>query len=221
MASIMATTVQHLMTTFSPQPLDTDTNTTISRKQWTEEFFPFERHHVTIWPPTVRAIDEFLGPMMETPSAADFVGLQTPATVLNTCREVISSEGDVTRDFDQNIIPPVALAFSGDSALSSPRPDSQPVFGAPKLWSRSLVGANGSGSSTSTARTVDFQMTMHHQQPSLERAAMIGEMKKPRAIRRTEWRFEEPQTGNTIRLAQELRAYDLISFLFESSLRPY
>ena len=75
--SNMATTVQQLMTTFSPQPLDTDTNTPVSRKSWTEGFFPFEPLHVTIWPPTVRAIDEFLGPGQETPSTADYVGLQT------------------------------------------------------------------------------------------------------------------------------------------------
>lgn len=207
----MATIVQHLMTTFSPQPLDTDTNTAVSRKLWTEGFFPFEPQHVTIWPPTVRAIDEFLGPGQETPSAADYVGLQTPATVLNTCRELISTEGDVTRDFDQNIIPPVALAFSGDSAWSMPRPGSHPVPGAPKLWSRSLVGVNGSGASTSTTRTVDYQMTMHHEESSLDSAAMIGEMKRPRAIKRKEWTFEQRQSGNTIRLAQELRAYGLIS----------
>lgn len=44
----MAATVDDLMSMFSPQPLDTDTNTTLSRKKWTEDFFPFQRQDVTI-----------------------------------------------------------------------------------------------------------------------------------------------------------------------------
>ncbi|KAJ5454946.1 hypothetical protein N7530_012715 [Penicillium desertorum] len=156
-------------------------------------------------PPTIRAIEDFLGPGSATPSAADYLGLQTPANALNTHQELISSEGDVTRDFDQNIIPPVALAFSGQSAWSCPRPESQPVIGAPMLWSRSLVGANGS--SSSNARTVDYQMMMQHQVSSLDSAAMIGEMKKPRVIRRNEWTFQISSSSSTLRLAQELRAY--------------
>ncbi|KAJ5249476.1 hypothetical protein N7524_011792 [Penicillium chrysogenum] len=204
----MATTVNHLMGTFSPQPVDTDSNSTLSQKQWTEDFFPIERQHVTLWPPTIRAIENFLGPGSATPSAADYLGLQTPANALNTHQELMSSEGDVTRDFDQNIIPPVALAFSGQSAWSCPRPESQPVIGAPMLWSRSLVGANGS--SSSNARTVDYQMMMQHQVSSLDSAAMIGEMKKPRVIRRNEWTFQVGPSSSTLRLAQELRAYDPI-----------
>lgn len=203
----MPATVDHLMGTFSPQPLDTDNNTTLSSKQWTEDYFPIESQHVKLWPPTIRAIENFLGPGRDTASAADYLGLQTPAKVLNTHQELISSEGDVTRDFDQNIIPPVALAFSGQAAWTCPHPGSQPVHGAPKLWSRSLVGVNGS--SSLNARTVDYQMVMQHQISSLDSAAMIGEMKKPRIIRRDEWTFQVGSSSNTVRLAQELRAYDL------------
>ncbi|RAL01694.1 uncharacterized protein BO80DRAFT_501618 [Aspergillus ibericus CBS 121593] len=200
----MTATVRSLLGTFNPQPMDIDTNPTLSSKQWTEDFPPFEQQYVRVWAPTVSAVEEFLGPGRDTPSGADGVGLETVAHVLNTYPQVVSSEGDVTRDFDQNIIVPVALAFSGHSAWSSPSPGVQAVPGAPTLWSRSLVGAKRVSSST---RTVDYQMTMSHVERSLERPAMIGEMKKPRVIRRKEWTFEEEASGTTIRLAQELRAY--------------
>lgn len=115
----------------------------------------------------------------------------------------------MTRDFDQNIDPPVALAFSGDSALTSPSPGSRPQPGAPKLWSRSLVGPTGSTTST---KTIDYQMTMSHSVQSLELAAMIGEMKKPRVVKRSEWLFERPASSVTSRLQQELRAYGFTPF---------
>lgn len=205
----MATTVRDLMNTFSPPSLDIDNEPTLSSKQWTRGFAEFERQYVRRWPPTTQAIDEFLGSANDIPSSADFVGLQTAANHVNTLLQLISSEGDVTRDFDQNIDPPVALAFSGDSALTSPSPGSRPQPGAPKLWSRSLVGPTGSTTST---KTIDYQMTMSHSVQSLELAAMIGEMKKPRVVKRSEWLFERPASSVTSRLQQELRAYGFTPF---------
>ena len=145
--------------------------------------------------------------MNGVPSNADFVGLATPANRLNALPEIITSEGDVTRDFDQNIAPPVALAFSGNFAMTSPSPQSAPRPGAPALWSRSLNGPLGS---VSSSKIIDYQMTMEHPTRSLEFAAMIGEMKAPRVIKAKEWLFERPASSVTRRLQQELRAYDNI-----------
>lgn len=205
----MATTVHDLMGTFSPPSLDVDTESTLSSKPWTNEFAEFEHRYVRRWPPTIESIESFLGPAKGVPSSADFVGLQTPANHLNALPEIISSEGDVTRDFDQNIAPPVALAFSGKSAMTSPSPHSAPQPGAPALWSRSLNGPLGS---VSSSKVIDYQMTMEHPIKSLELAAMIGEMKAPRVIKAKEWLFERPASSVTRRLQQELRAYDTILF---------
>jgi hypothetical protein len=197
----MALTARQLMGIFSPPPLDVDHNATASRKAWTEDFEPFHREYVNIWQPQITEIETFLGPGTWM-SEADHVGLSTPAHNLNILPQLIKSEGDVSRDFYQNILPPVSLAFSGESAMSSRGPGTQPVSGAPKLWPRSLVGTTRSNS-----KIVDFQMTMAHQQPSLEAAAAIGEMKNSRVIRRSEWTFDSEADGLTIRLQQELRGY--------------
>lgn len=200
----MATTVRDLMGTFSLQPLDINNSATITEKRWTREYPAFDDRFVTQWPPTVEAIETFLGPVAETRTGADYVGLETPAYPLNMSRQLVETEGDVTRDFNQNIICPVELAFGGTSAWSRPSPDSQPVPGAPKLWSRSLVGSSETGSST---KIIDFEMVMSHREPSLESAAMIGEMKKAMVIKRSQWRGEDPADANSSRLQQELRGY--------------
>ncbi|KAH8691933.1 hypothetical protein BGW36DRAFT_464533, partial [Talaromyces proteolyticus] len=144
--------------------------------------------------------------MTDTPLVVDVIGLETPAHHLNMCPQLAETEGDVMRDFDQNIIVPVELAFSGSSALSKPNPNAAPIHGAPKLWSRSLVGSSESGSST---KTVDYQMMMSHREPSLELPCMIGELKKPQVIKLSQWLFnpEYPADGKTTRLQQELRGY--------------
>ena len=95
---------------------------------------------------------------------------------MNALPEIITSEGDVTRDFNQNIAPPVALAFSGNFAMTSPSPQLAPQPGAPALWSRSLNGPLGPASSS---KIIDYQMIIEHPIKSLELAAIIGEMKAP------------------------------------------
>ena len=50
---------------------------------------------------------------------ADFVGLITPVYRLNTLLEIITSEGNITRDFNQNITLPITLAFLGNFAMTS------------------------------------------------------------------------------------------------------
>jgi hypothetical protein len=184
----MTTTVRDLIGNFGPTPLDFDTEPTPSRKPWIENFLEFPRQQVSIWPPQTQAIENFLG---SGSSTADFVGLDTPAFPLNDFPQLVSSEGDVTRDFDEEIIPLVAVAFSGRSES-----------GSPSLYLRSLVGTE----SSSQSRIVDFQATMGHRERSLaEEPAMIGEMKRPRAIRRSEWVFEENPSIVTRRLQKELR----------------
>lgn len=205
----MAMTAGHLMGIFRPPPLDVDHNVTASRKAWAEDFEPFHREHVNIWLPQSTEIETFLGPGTSM-SQADLVGLSTPAYDLNMVQQVIRSEGDTTQDFIANLLPPITLAFSGESAMSSRGPGAHLVSGAPKLWSRSLVG-----STRSNSKIVDFQMTMAHQQPSLEAAAAIGEMKNSRVIRRSEWTFDSEPDGLTIRLQQELRGYAPIFLLCE------
>ena len=184
----MTTTVRDLIGNFGPTPLDFDTEPTPSRKAWTENFPDFPETQVSVWRPQRNVISQFLG---SGSSTADSVGLDTPAFPLNDFPQVVSSEGDVTRDFDQGISPLVAVAFSGGSR-----------FGSPSLYLRSTVGTT----STSESKIVDFQATMGHQERSLERPAMIGEMKKPRAIRRREWLFEADPSIVTRRLQKELRA---------------
>ncbi|OKL55234.1 hypothetical protein UA08_09501 [Talaromyces atroroseus] len=195
----MTTTVRDLMETYSRPPLSIDNDGTTARKVWTEEYFPFQQQYVTVWPPQRQAIDAFLGSGTSR-SDADSIGLDTPAYPLNVFPQVVATEGDVTRDFDQNIIPAVALAFSGNSARSRLRSNPRQIVpGAPALWLRSLVGST-------TSKFVDYQIAMSHKIPSLQEAAVVGEMKKPKVIRRNEWAFEVHAGSVTLRLQQELRA---------------
>jgi hypothetical protein len=144
------------------------------------------------------SIDNFLGPGLnygnnydqQLPSEVDDIGLQYSAHPLNLTHQAILSEGDVTRDFDQNF-EPFRLAFS---------------YG-PFLWPRSLCGPTGP---TNTPVTVDYQFTWPGLNPLLERAAIIGEQKQPYVIIPSEW---TPSQGGwadnpgdmTKRLQREMR----------------
>ena len=201
------TTVHDLMTIFSPLSLDVNTEPTLSSKPWTNGFAKFDQDYVKIWRPDIKSVERFLGSANGVPSNADFVSLATPANRLNALLEIVTSEGDVTRDFDQNIALPVALAFSGNLAMTSPSPQSAPQPGAPALW---LCSCNRPLGSVSSSKIIDYQMTMEHLTRSLELATMIGEMKAPWVIKAKEWLFERPASSVTHRLQQELRAYDNI-----------
>jgi hypothetical protein len=205
----MATTVKNLMATFSHRPQDFDTSPTLSRKEWTHAYAAFDPASTTCWPPEIPAINELLE---LTPSRANHLGLETLVHELNSLPQLISSEADVTRDFGQSVIIPVALAFSGNSA-SSRLSNSGPVMrGAPALWQQSQIGST----SASDQITVDFQLTMHHLQRDLEMPAIIGEMKKSRAIAAREWLGQAEPSARTVRLQRELRGYNLfpLTYLF-------
>lgn len=189
------------MLTYSRPPMDIDNDRTTSRKTWTEIYPSFQSDYVRVCSPKTQQIMATFGPGSST-SDADFVGLRTTVYPLNVFPQLVSSEGDVTRDFDQSIIAPVTLAFSGKHSSSIARSDPRQVIPiAPALWSRSIVG------NSSTSKVVDYQATMSHSQSSLEAAAVIGEMKKPRSIQRGEWLLSHPVSGVTDRLQSELRAY--------------
>ncbi|KAJ5827599.1 hypothetical protein N7447_004362 [Penicillium robsamsonii] len=62
---------------------------------------------------------------------------------------------------------------------------------------------------------------MAHQKRYLEGAAIIGEFKRPRVIRRREWMFERLPSSTTKRLMQEIRGYAYLyncpqAFVFDS-----
>jgi hypothetical protein len=180
-------TVRELMRTPIPPFLNTDSSSSISTKLWTQNYDPFSTREISVWSPTYADVDGFLGPGPNT-LGADSIGLHVPVHRLNMfSKELIKSEGDVTRDFHQ-CIHPVALAFSGSAQDS------------PKLWSQSLSGSSRS------SKTVDFQMTMHHQIPGLDRPAMIVEMKRPGVIDEDDWLSETP-SATAITLQKEMIAY--------------
>lgn len=186
--------VQDLLHEFTPPPRQYVLSSgRTSRKTWVEDFPPFHVRYVTPWNPDIPSIETFLGPGA-TPNVtfgAEALGLDTPAHPLNELPQLASSEGDVTRDFEQNILPPVSLAFSGRRA--------------PKLWSRSQVAAMPSLNETS--KTVDFQLTMFHTERYLEKPAAIGEFKKYGAIKSSEWRYQARMSTSTARLQSEIRGY--------------
>ncbi|OJJ94759.1 hypothetical protein ASPACDRAFT_1892258 [Aspergillus aculeatus ATCC 16872] len=192
----MSHTVGSLIRMFGRQQLDVDISSTLSEKKWTSDYHPLYRETVRGRLPTRQELTAFLSP--ETlPSKADSLGLATPAHMLNTQQLELMTEGDVTHDFDQNIIPLVELAFSGESAVTIPARGDAPVPGGPKLSPRSLVASKNSSSSK---KVVDYQMTMSHEIKLLESPAIIGELKRPRIIKRKEWAFEQNPSETTIRL---------------------
>ena len=116
----MATIVHDLMTIFSPLSLDVNMEPTLSSKPWTNGFAEFDWDYIKIWRLDIKLVERFLGLANGVPLNADFIGLITPANHLNALPEIVTSEGDVTRDFDQNIALLVALAFLGNLAMTSP-----------------------------------------------------------------------------------------------------
>ncbi|KAJ6126222.1 hypothetical protein N7471_010715 [Penicillium samsonianum] len=196
----MSTTVDQVLAAYSPVPLVLDNDTAPSVKEWTRRYAPFV--NVDIWAPTRANIEEFLGPG-DNESRADFIGFQTPCEWPNMFRQLVETEGDVTRDFDQSIIPAVAVAFCGAEARSSTPGGLED--GGPSLFARSQLAAPGS------TKVVDYQMIMNHENPSLDMPAMIGEMKKPRTIRRVEWEDMDRRGLVTARLQSELRAYAIFN----------
>ncbi|PYH96873.1 hypothetical protein BO71DRAFT_481676 [Aspergillus ellipticus CBS 707.79] len=215
--SNMSHTVGDLIRLFTPQQLDVDTSSTLSEKKWTSDYHHLYRETVTGRLPIRQGLAAFLSPE-PLPSYADSLGLATPAHMLNSQQLEIMTEGDVTHDFDQNIIPLVELAFSGESAVTIPARGAAPVPGGAKLSPRSLVASKNSSSSK---KVVDYQMTLSHEIKLLESPAMIGELKRPRIIKRKEWAFEMTPSETTIRLMQEARGYAHLYecpqvFLFDS-----
>lgn len=190
-------TVGDLIRLFSPAQLDVDNSTTLSTKQWTVDYPPLNRRVITEMPPTRQALAAFLLPAQGTVACS--VGLETPAYKLNFQTLEQSTEGDVTHDFFQNISPLVELGF-GDLSYSMPHPGAPSVRGGPKLKPRALVGSD-----VSNRKVVDYQMTMSHRKHHLESAAIIGEFKRPRVIKRGEWSFERRPSDTTKRLMQEIR----------------
>ena len=201
----MSDTVGILLDIPSGRPTFLDGEFSTSTKQWVADFPTFGLRYTTFHEPTKRAIDGFLGHLsgLEGPSTIDYLGLETDAFRLNTIPQMVSSEGDVTRDFDQNIAPIFAKAFCGRRAVSLH--GSAPLYGSPKLWPRSLVGSKGESQTLST-KFVDYQKMMAHPDRSLEQATMVGEMKKPLVIRGPEWTANGGRSAVTKRLQRELRA---------------
>lgn len=203
-------TVRNLIRLPSPAQLPVDNDTSISVKQWTNDYPPLNARVLRVMPPTRHALAAFLLPPEGT--VAHSIGLETPAYKLNSQSFEQCTEGDVTHDFFQNISPLVELSF-GDLSYSIPHPDTPSdasVRGGPKLKPRALVGSDGSD-----RKVVDYQMTMAHWKRYLEGAAIVGEFKRPRVIRRREWIFESSPTSTTKRLMQEIRGY-VLSTLFIS-----
>lgn len=200
----MSVTVFDLMREQSRPPRFVDNELTVTTKPWTRVYYDFLESDVTPWPPTLDAIETFLGPGNDVPSSADSIGLQTPAYMLNTFEHELESEADVTMDFNHLMVPCLAKAFSGASALTRYGRHADPLPGAPLLWPRSQVGPTGS---INSPVMVDYQMTMLHTGRELELAAMIGEMKRPRTIRGREWGSRGPVSSATTKLQKELRGY--------------
>lgn len=195
----MTTTVRELIHTHHNVPCVTDVRGQTSIKPWTADYHDFSNSQVTVYEPTTNAINEFLGPI--TPSNADEIGLDTPAFPLNIFPHEISSEGDVAMDFDQQIAPCVAGAFSGNSA--------------PLLWPRSQIAPVGQ---TGQSVIVDYQLSMFHSgstMRSLERPVAVGDMKKPFSIRGREWTRLDRVSSMTVRLQKELRGLAPSSLSFK------
>ncbi|KAK4096894.1 hypothetical protein N658DRAFT_501069 [Parathielavia hyrcaniae] len=193
----MNSTVGSLIDAFYNTPSwPADSRPCVSRKAWADGYRLLNPRHVTFHEGSKGSIDNFLGPGLDyvqrLPSEVDDIGLQYPAHSLNLTHQAILSEGDVTRDFDQNF-EPFRLAFSG----------------GPFLWPRSLCGPTGP---TNTSVTVDYQLTWPGQNPLLERAAMIGELKQPFVIIPSEWTpsqrgWVDNPGDMTKRLQREMRGY--------------
>lgn len=202
----MSTTVDGLLREFYPEPeFPAYLEPTTTRKPWTAEFevFNYADNSVKIHHPTAESINRCLGSVLDLgsdpdhprrqPSGVDYVGLQAPVHPLNVAEyQKIETEGDVQQDFNQHIEPAFKFAFCGRPSM-------------PLMWSKSQCRRTGP-----TARTefVDYQLTWPGRgDPMLERAAMIGEFKKPSTIQDLEWRGIDRRSAVTESLQKEMRGY--------------
>ncbi|KAJ6003795.1 hypothetical protein N7540_011194 [Penicillium herquei] len=107
----MSATVYDLMWESYGSPLIVDAERTVSNKPWTRDYHDFTESHITPWPPTVDAIERFLGPGYDGCSGAQHIGLMTPAYRLNNFKHEVENEADVTMDFNHLMVPCLAKAF--------------------------------------------------------------------------------------------------------------
>ncbi|OQE23930.1 hypothetical protein PENSTE_c008G09257 [Penicillium steckii] len=199
-------TVQDLLLTHVPPPLWGDNGTSTSAKRWTDEFPRFERiiyHGSRQGPTSFEDIHRFLGPDQRTPSMADRLGLATAAHRPNNTPQYMENEADVVRVFYQDVISPVALAFSGSTAATFQSPEMPPQMGG------ALMNQRSESSTQDAAHNIDFQMVMPHSNQLLSRPAIIGEFKKPRSIIPNEWKSSERGSFGAVTrsLQKELRGY--------------
>lgn len=163
-------TINEVLQTFPPLITDENNSRTPTPKSWAKEYRSFPEGCVTFYPPTRQGIDQFLGPTAE-PSAADSLRLAMPAHLPNGIKQHILSEADVTRDFDQNIAPGTALAFSGFDSITMVNGQRMP--NGPELRQRSMKSV-----SLASAKNIDWQFEMlHPHSRSIVRCATGGEMK--------------------------------------------
>ena len=197
-------TVHDLLLTHTPPPAWADIETSTSAKRWTDEFPRFE--HIIYHGPrqghaSFEDVHTFLGPDHRTPSMADRLGLATPAHRPNNIPQYMENEADVVRVFYQDLISPVALAFSGPTAATFQSPES------PLLEGGVLMNQRSESSTQGAAHNIDFQMVMPHSSPSLSRPAIIGEFKKPHSILPNEWKSSDRGSFGAVTraLQKELR----------------
>lgn len=202
-------TVQDLLLTHMPAPAWTTNGAAITTKRWADDFPRFASiiyHGPMQGPASFEDVRSFLGPNPRTPSMADLLGLATPAYPVNHPPQYMENEADAVRVFYQDIIAPVALAFSGSTSATLLSPNAPPQRGGVLMNQRSESGPQGAATQ-GTTHNIDFQMVMPHSDPLLSRPAIIGEIKKPGAIIPNEWKSSsQGVAGSSTRaLQRELR----------------
>jgi hypothetical protein len=160
---------------FPPPYRLTQHNTTTSDKAWTHAFNPVSNAILQS-----NALDTF---DREMPILSDDrIRLRT--TLQGTfydSQQVMSSEGDVTRIFDQLVSGPVMTAWQN----------------TPRIFERDEVGPM---QQTQFAGTIDKAFTYNGH------CAAIGERKRPGIIT-TDWSNNDQDSTNKQRLGRELRGY--------------
>lgn len=201
-------TVKDLLLTHTPAPAWTSNGVAITTKRWADEFPRFARilyHGPMQGPASFEDVRSFLGPDPGTPSMADHLGLATPAYPLNHPPQYMENEADAVRVFYQDIIAPVALAFSGSTSVTFLGSNVPLQRGGVRMNQRSESGPQR-GPQGAT-HNIDFQMVMPHSDPLLSQPAIIGEIKKPGSINPNEWKSDsQGVAGSATRaLQRELR----------------
>lgn len=164
----------------------------LSKKPWTDTYHPIL--NPTIHMPTVNGVNGFLASdqyqadSIYTTDSSDTDRLNKPAYRLNYLDRVdIQSEGDVDRDFYQNIALPVSLAWQKNG----------------QFLQRSLSGPPGP---TNTNKTVDHLYSWQvGGVANNERCLVIGEMKQYDVISVDEWTGVKAMEDITKRLGREIR----------------